>query len=252
MRQKYNHRWFALCTVIFFTATSCVSLFSCVIKNKVDFNYTDIREPVDIVTLKREITSENKYVRLNAVNELKKFEGSDKRVLPVIAIALSDTDFEVRKCAVTTLEKILPNDKDIYELPLLMSKLKWVGWRVPKEAAFEIGQRGEHAKGAVPELVKVIDKNNNWSTHYNLVRREAIIALGKIGPQASNAVPSLIKTLDSIDIDIRKESIIALGKIGVGADASVFMLKQIAQKDKVKELREDAISALNKITMPSE
>lgn len=78
-----------------------------------------------------------------------------------------------------------------------------------------LGQIGEHAVAAVPDLVKRL-KDRFWR-----VRKIAATTLGRIGPSAARAGPALTRALEDGDLGVRDAASQALMHIrGGGADTS--------------------------------
>jgi HEAT repeat protein len=112
------------------------------------------------------------------------------------------------------------------------------------DAARALGQMGPDARAVVPNLVKAL-RDRAYG-----VRSEAAWALGQIGDKT--AVPALIDALRCppqpreplMGFDWRHSAAEALGKIG--DDAATPALSE-ALKDEVREVRDAAIEALEKI-----
>lgn len=76
------------------------------------------------------------------------------------------------------------------------------------------------------------------------VRREAAYSLGLLGPEAAEGVPVLIKLLWDGDAGVRWNAATALGKIGAKASVAITALKEKAEKDASREVRQAAVAAL--------
>ena len=112
--------------------------------------------------------------RVDAVEALGNIAQKNEELIPVVAGALSDKDYEVGSKAAEVLGGFGP---DI--VPVLVDALK--DKRSPaaiRNAAMAVQRIGPEAKAAVPALSQTL-RVNDWG-----VRRASIIALGNIGPDA--------------------------------------------------------------------
>ncbi len=62
---------------------------------------------------------------------------------------------------------------------------------------------------AVPELIRILTNENNWTQNINLTV-SAIKTIAIIGPDAKDAVPALLKVINSDNMDIKIETLQAL------------------------------------------
>ena len=108
------------------------------------------------------------------------------------------------------------------------------GWRkglknddpdVRRAAAFALGQMGEDAKTAVPDLGETL------SDTVPLVRINASLALFKIGPEARSVVPALALALKDEEDLVRMNAVMTLFRIGRDSAEAVPALIE-AIKDK--------------------
>ncbi len=140
-------------------------------------------------------------------------------------------------------------------------------------AARAFDSLGADAKDAVPELIKIFEKNISansqnytaWalgaigppaakavplllraSTETNYTRRNAIYALGKIHAEPELVVPALTNLLTNPDRDVRASTISSLELFGSGAKSAVPVLIQ-SLNDPNPPVRKLARSALQKI-----
>lgn len=231
-----------------FTLILFFSLFSgCAPKNPLVFHYQNEPENADLSTLLIESSHQNKYVREKAVQDLGKMHGDHEEIVACLIASLQDPAFNVRKAAFLALEENGLNEKkDIY-LSMLISRLHWPGWRVPKQSAIDIGKMKREGRSAVSALIHVVEKKEPAIPHYCIVKREAIKALGSIGPEASRAIPCLIDALHNPDMEIRKEAISALRNMGPEAFAATGALEKLSTHDRVGALRKEALLSLQQI-----
>jgi HEAT repeat protein len=104
--------------------------------------------------------------------------------------------------------------------------------RLPAAAAVALGCLGPQAKDGVPELRKLLEKENTAAA--------AITALGRIGPDARAAVSTLTKILKSGKY--RDETVTALGGIGADARAAVPAIAA-GLTGKVRDFKHEKIAA---------
>jgi len=81
----------------------------------------------------------------------------------------------------------------------------------------------------------------------NTTRLRTIYAIGKLGPVAKDAVGALIITLSTGDSQIRRACAAALGSIGPDAASALPILRALAEKDSVQDVRDAASEAIAKI-----
>jgi HEAT repeat protein len=154
---------------------------------------------------------------------------------------------------------------------------------VRRSAAFALGRMGEEARGAVSQLVRLLQedadagvrdmaasalgdiardlKGSNatlWERSGGMlmqllkadpserVRRSAAYALGAFGPQAAPAAESLIKALGDDNASVRQNAAWALGQMGEAAGEAVPKLCECL-RDKDTLVRRDAAGALGSV-----
>jgi HEAT repeat protein len=113
---------------------------------------------------------------------------------------------------------------------------------VSQQAAFALGQIGESAKSALPQLLTVLKKRQ---TAPELLRLAAQ-AIGEMGPAAKEAIPELRDALKSEDALIRKAAAQALGGIGPQAKDAAAALTDL-ERDPDVHVRRAATRALARI-----
>lgn len=104
----------------------------------------------------------------------------------------------------------------------------------------QIGDLGEIAVSAVPELIQTLQSKDN------MVRRISAFALGRIGEGAAPAVPMLVTALADDQQEVREFAAFALGRIGEGAAPAVPALMPALQ-DKNSVVRFGAALALRQM-----
>ncbi|MFT5090543.1 MAG: hypothetical protein ACI906_003572 [Candidatus Latescibacterota bacterium] len=113
-------------------------------------------------------------------------------------------------------------------------------WPLRAAAAAVLGDMGNQAIEAIPQLQRALTDDDQW------VRRNAVEALGNMGPSAAEAVPSLCENLrDSCEL-VRHNTALTLAKIGPAAAQAEPALKE-ALADENLYVRENARIALNHI-----
>lgn len=93
-------------------------------------------------------------------------------------------------------------------IPALQIALKDKDESVRSAAADAIGKMGDYAKGAIPDLIAIV----NNTKEYIVVRNSAIDALGNLGYSASSATSSLISALDGPP-ELREAAYSAIGEV---------------------------------------
>jgi hypothetical protein len=108
-------------------------------------------------------------------------------------------------------------------------------------AAVTLGDLGDKAKPAIPDLIRALDCGDHF------VEREAAIALGKVSRGMPDAVDALSKKLSS-DWDVSIFSAEALGEIGAPAVVALPLLRELAANPGYRpELGEMASNAIRKL-----
>lgn len=113
-------------------------------------------------------------------------------------------------------------------------------WPLRAAAAAVLGDMGNQALEAVPQLERALRDDDEW------VRRNAVEALGNMGPAAAEAVPSLCDMLRDRCEAVRHNAALALAKIGPAAAAAEPALTE-ALADENLYVRENARIALDHI-----
>jgi HEAT repeat protein len=162
-----------------------------------------------------------------------------KVVVPYLNDALKSRDQQVRKVALQAIRFTLKEGGEAL-VPTLREILKNGSGDERTEAANALSSLGPIARAAVPDLI-VLLKEKNKNDRYT-----AAYALEKIGPDAKAAVPALIDLLKDEDTSVRGMAIMAVGKIGPGAKEAVPTLIELL-KSNVANDSWNAMIALGRI-----
>lgn len=135
-----------------------------------------------------------------------------------LVLALDDKNFDVRFKASKRICKMGPKAKKaIPDLVRLLEKQEWPDNEPVSEALAAIGS------AAVPSLRKIVQDESAPED----ARRGAISALRDIEKPARSAIPDLIAALDSASQVVRREAAFALGFFGSDAEDAVPVLKDL-------------------------
>jgi HEAT repeat protein len=182
--------------------------------------------------LKKLLTDEDEQTRFSAARALTEVAPSDTDGLTVLVQALRDRP-EWKLAALAQIAKIGPGAEPI--IPDLVKAMRDPDRAVCTKAAETIGSVGQSAKGAITALIE----NLKEPKMKDCCQR----ALERIGKAA---VPSLTDAMSNRNVAIRIGAAEALGNIGSDARSAMTALAG-ASRDKSKEVREAARSALTKI-----
>ena len=149
--------------------------------------------------------------------------------------ALRDASEAVRASAAQALVRVGPAAGDV---PALAGALDNPDGYVAAFAAWSLGNLGAAAEPAVPDLVRLLARDDT-----NAV---VAAALARVGPAAKAAVPELVKALASDDDGRRWRAARTLGRIGPAAEPAVAALTG-ALSDPNSVVRAHAARALGRI-----
>lgn len=209
---------------------------------------------------KRKIRSPIAADRTVGARELGKIFTHHKRAVPLLATALGDDDWRVRKEAATSLSQHGKNAEPAFEVLLKHMQNSKEDWRVRAPVAVALANFGPKSAAAIPQFQELIGPKNAWklrlSCGFALARMgpaavkslEKVIPLmkskkaldrelgafivGEFGPRASHAVPSLITLLDDSEWRIQNQAIAALARMGEKAAPAVDALtSKLSAKD---------------------
>jgi HEAT repeat protein len=140
------------------------------------------------------------FVRKTLAYALEKFQGSD-RTAALIA-ALKDKDPEVRGAAAVALGHHADTDAVVPLINALSDKNPFVR----AQAARALGVNGSAAAKAVPELVKLLERDEDGEP-----RRQAAIALGRIGDRSAiSALQQASRDKDPYLVQSARDAIVAI------------------------------------------
>ena len=176
-------------------------------------------------------------VRVAAAKALWQLEHRAEAVVPVLVQALEDPT--VRWHASFVLGEIGPEAAGA--VPALVRVLQRErvprALRAPPSSAIALGQIG---RPAVPELIRCLHDERP------VVRTAAAIALGLMGRAAETAIPALLQLLTDHDQEVRQASVLSLGAIGSKNPELVPALVKMMSDDDVF-LRGTAAAVLQKL-----
>lgn len=172
-------------------------------------------------TLLSELKDEKSEVRPGAAYALVKI-GAKKEVVPILAKTIQDSKNKLlREVSAWGLITLEPGNADYAKmsLPLIIDGLSHEWDLVRLESVTALSSLGSGARAAVPELVKLLDKEKNPR-----IRSEALGTLGDIGSPSVEAMPAILRSLaDPVPI-VRYSACYGLGKIGPDAKEAVPVL----------------------------
>jgi HEAT repeat protein len=151
--------------------------------------------------------------RLTALRALGEFGAEAAPAVPSIVALLEGDDPRMRMEAVETLGEIGPAASAA--VPPLMQVLQGEDGLLTITAAHALSQIGEAAVGPLRAMLS--------ESGYQLL---AATILGDIGPAAAGAVPELVRLIDAEDEDVRRAALLALAGIGPGAASAAERLLQ--------------------------
>jgi len=145
-------------------------------------------------------------VRASAAYSLGRIRADVRTAVPALSEALNSEDSLLGVNAAGSLIKIYPslNEKS---LKALLNGLKDNRSYVRNSAIRALGQMGQDAKEAVPELARALNDEDK------MCRLAAAQALERMGKEARAAVPALFEALKDEDERLRKAARSALDKI---------------------------------------
>jgi HEAT repeat protein len=156
---------------------------------------------------RRDLKAEDAEVRRKAALALAQMKAEAKPAVRDLAVALKDTNLQVRVAAATAIWRLGPIAKDA--APEVIRAYKEAeDEEVRLMAGYALGKIGTASKDVVPTFCEVL------RTGESKAKRQAALILGQMGPDARDAVPDLIKVFDNkMDADASKQAGEALKKI---------------------------------------
>ena len=185
-------------------------------------------------------------VRLAAVDTLETFGRQAAPAIPALVTALRDYNKFVRWSSARTLGRLNPRQADevVPGLMRLLDDREDPSVRIAAAKALEL--YGEHAKKAVPELARVINRGD----------KEYIFAILKtiqgIGTDAAPALPNVAWILSdrSQPPSVRIEAANTLGRFGPLAKDQLPILREIMTDDPDEDVRNAASTAVLAVDRP--
>ncbi|HXK09197.1 MAG TPA: HEAT repeat domain-containing protein [Vicinamibacteria bacterium] len=174
-------------------------------------------------------------VRLAAADALGAMGAEARGAVDALFAALGDPSEAVRHAAARALSRIGPRAADRERLA---SRLTSPDPYVLAFAAWSLGNLGDEARDAVPDLTRALARDET-----NAV---VAAALARIGHAAAGAVPVLVEGLRSDNADRRWRAARTLGRIGPPAAEAVPALTA-ALADPLATVRQHAARALGRV-----
>jgi HEAT repeat protein len=212
-----------------------------------------------------ELRSEDRRIRLSAVQALASMGTSARAAIPFLIQDLKENDGEIYYLVVDALAAIR---YDALEPLLLTLRDKEEGQRIG--AARALSKMGTLA---IPGLMQSLE-DPNATVRYHAGRAlettgpdpfaaivralkdpeaykrvDAVQALGMLGPKAARAIPGLIEALSDSNGFVRRSAALVLGNLGPAAAKAVPTLIFLLH-DPATEVNETAADALKKIGTP--
>lgn len=194
-------------------------------------------EAIAVPPLTRALNDPAGRVRAAASEALGKIGGVARPAAPALGERLKDPEVAVRVAAAKALWQLEHRAEAV--VPVLAEALEdpTVRW----QASFVLGEIGPDAAGAVPALVRVLQRERVPRALRS--PPSSAIALGQIG---RSAVPELIRCLEDARPDVRTSAAIALGLMGRAAETAVPALIPLL-KDLNQEVRQASVLSLGAI-----
>jgi HEAT repeat protein len=153
--------------------------------------------------LTQHLTTPDREIRLATINSLGKFGSDATAAVPMLAQALEDPDPAIRTATATTLRLI---GKDASQaVPQLIRSLHHPDRNTRSLSAQALGLIGDQA--AVSALTEALKDPSSD------VKGQSAAALGRIGLEARSALPELVKLLNDENQTVRLNIAFAIGEI---------------------------------------
>jgi len=196
-----------------------------------------------IKVLERLLDDNDSKVLVAAVKALGDMGAKAKAAFKDVARLLEDVDVEVRKAAVRALLKIDPEamvgaikklgDNEGDAVPILRGALKSKSPAMRRAALKSLGNMGEKAKAAAPDIVGLMGKMNAKD------KALAAEALGETGDSSDKTYMALLSGLIDDAKDVRRASAQAIDKLGYAK-----LISFMANKDLNIRIRKAAADTL--------
>jgi HEAT repeat protein len=184
------------------------------------------------------LADERAAVRHAAALSLFELEPLSAAALPSLVASVSHPDPYVRGFAVWAIENMGPAAASA--APALVPALADGDLFTRETAALALGTIGADRPEVVSALAADLTVDEPART------RAAARALGRLGPRAMAAVPALQRAATDPDSYLRLFAVRALGKIAPADAGVVEMLRTIAARDPLPEVRQEAVAVLQR------
>ena len=161
-------------------------------------------------------------VRAAAVKSCAQVAKPGENIVAALSGALTDSNTTVRLEAAKSLWALRKDQGEIVPVltKILATTERW-------QAAYALGDMGEHAAPAIPALARLLSEERVPRPFRT--PPSAAFALGKIG---AAAVPAIVKLLRDPDARVRMNALMALGFMGKsGREAVPDLMKHLQDKD---------------------
>jgi HEAT repeat protein len=158
-----------------------------------------------VLAIAKLLSSPDQMTRMHAVRALVTLGTDAKPAVPMLLKALQEKDPTTRHVAAMALAAIADSKTAV---PALQETLKDKEPNVRLAAVQSLGGLGPLAKGAVADLITVVEKERE-----PFLVGAAVWALGEIGTAARAAIPALEKVVKEEDEPLRKAATEAIDKI---------------------------------------
>jgi len=198
------------------------------------------RAPEEVISYLIEVLdSESVFHRMLAAQTLGQLGQRSKVPMPVLILALDESDHQTRSMAIGLFVKIdHPGDRSI---PALIEALHDDKPAVRSGAALALRPFGLVAANAVPAIIEAMhDKNVE-------VRRAATRTLVDLSPWIDTTLPLLLNAIHDDDGHVRAGAIQSIGKFGHAAHEAVPELIESMLHDREWFVRVDSAKALGEI-----
>jgi HEAT repeat protein len=192
-----------------------------------------------VPALTKALKSDDPLVRGHAAHALQSIGPASQSAVPTLAAMINDKDKHVRRAALVAIIGIRPEPKVL--VPVLRQALEHTDMdpSLTVPALNALGEAGDLGMQAL------IDELQNEKARY-----WAVIALAGTGSKAKGAVPEIAKLIGEKDPELRMQSLIALGEIGADSKAALpAIVKSLG--DEQPSVRYGATFALGRIAVPN-
>ncbi len=181
--------------------------------------------------------------KVNTTSAIKNLKKTDKHGLEVLLTALQDSNWIIRKTAISALGSLGLIDERV--IVALLKALKDVECFVIEAAVLALGNLGYRDERIIKALLSVLN-DDKW-----LVREAAVTALGNLGFTNEDIITALFTVLKDRSWHVRGATVFTLGKL-MPDDERVIIALLSTIKDNEWYVRYATVLALTKITQPNE